>query len=51
MALKLIFMGTPNFAVPILQSIVKHSDHKISQFILNRQKKVIEDRKLTYPHS
>jgi methionyl-tRNA formyltransferase len=28
MALKIIFMGTPNFAVPILKAI-HHSDHKI----------------------
>ena len=28
MALKIIFMGTPNFAVPILNAIYK-SDHKI----------------------
>ena len=49
MALKLIFMGTPNFAVPILQSIVKDSDHKILSVYTQPPKKVIEDRKLTYP--
>ena len=40
MALKLIFMGTPEFAVPILKTI-NNSEHNFFQFILNPQKKKV----------
>ena len=38
MALKLIFMGTPEFAVPILESIYK-SNHKILSVYTQSPKK------------
>ena len=44
MALKIIYMGTPDFAVPILQSI-KNSGHNILVFILNPLKEKIEAKK------
>ena len=43
--MKIIFMGTPNFAVPILRSIYD-SGHKILEVILNQQLKVAEVKKL-----
>ncbi len=46
MALKLIFMGTPNFAVPILQSIVKDSDHKILSVYTQPPKKSNRGQKI-----
>ena len=46
MALKLIFMGTPNFAVPILQSIVKDSDHKILSVYTQSPKKSKRGQKI-----
>ena len=39
MALKLIFMGTPSFAVPILKSI-NNSKHEILAVYTNPPKKV-----------
>ena len=45
MALKIIFMGTPDFAVPILDAI-HGSDHKILEVYTQPPKKVEEDKKL-----
>ena len=44
MALKIIFMGTPEFAVPILKSIY-YSDHKLQAVYTQSQKKVKEAKK------
>ena len=44
MALKIIFMGTPEFAVPILKSIQK-SDHKIIKVYTQPAKKRIGVKK------
>ena len=44
MALKIIFMGTPDFAVPILESINK-SNHKILEVYTQPPKKRTEDKK------
>ena len=41
MALKIIFMGTPDFAVPILKSIYE-SKHKILEVYTQPPKKKIE---------
>ena len=43
MALKIIFMGTPNFAVPILKAIHK-SDHKILEVYTQPPTKVGEEK-------
>ena len=48
MALKIIFMGTPDFAVPILKSIYK-SSNKILGFILNHRKKRTEGKNFSSP--
>ena len=45
MALKIIFMGTPDFAVPILKKI-NDSEHKILKFILSHQKKKNRGQKI-----
>ena len=45
MALKLIFMGTPEFAVPILEKIYK-SNHNILSVYTQSPKKKKEDKKL-----
>ena len=44
MALKLIFMGTPEFAVPILKTI-HNSEHKILSVYNQPPKKKIEAKK------
>ena len=45
MALKIIFMGTPEFAVPTLKAIHK-SGHKILEVYTQPAKKKIEVKKL-----
>ena len=46
MALKIIFMGTPDFAVPILQSI-KESNHQILEvYTQPPQKKTVVRKKV-----
>ena len=45
MALKIIFMGTPNFAVPILKAIHK-SDHKILEVYTQPPKKKDRGQKI-----
>ena len=45
MALKLIFMGTPEFAVPILESIYK-SNHKILSVYTQSPKKKNRGQKI-----
>ena len=47
MALKIIFMGTPNFAVPILEAIHK-SDHKILEVYTQPAKKSGRGQKLNH---
>ena len=47
MALNIIFMGTPNFAVPILKSI-NDSEHNILAVYTQRPKKKIEVKKLIF---
>ena len=44
MAFKILFMGTPDFAVPILKSI-NQSKHRIIEVYTQSPKKKIEDRK------
>ena len=44
MALKIIFMGTPDFAVPILNTLIE-SGHHILQVYTQTLKKVNEDKK------
>ena len=44
MALKIIFMGTPSFAVPILESILNSQHHILAVYTQN-PKKVIADKK------
>ena len=44
MALNLIFMGSPNFAVPILKAL-QDSRHKVLQVYTQPPKKKIEDKK------
>ena len=39
MSLKILFMGTPEFAVPILKSI-NASKHNLLVFTLSHQKKI-----------
>ena len=39
MALRIIFMGTPDFAVPILSSIFNSQAQNYCKFILKIQKK------------
>ena len=46
MVLKIIFMGTPDFAVPILKSI-HESDHKILEVYTQPPSKSGEGKKLT----
>ena len=48
MALNIIFMGTPDFAVPILKSL-NNSNHKILQVYTQPPKKKIAAKKLN-PH-
>ena len=48
MSLKIIFMGTPNFAVPILETIHK-SEHKILSVYTQPPKKNPGDKKYC-PH-
>ena len=51
MALKIIFMGTPDFAVSILKSIYK-SNNKILEVYTQppkKKKKKIEDKKFLVP--
>ncbi len=50
MALKIIFMGTPEFAVPSLKSIA-NSSHKILEVYTQPAKKKIEVRKFKIPQS
>ena len=45
MALKLIFMGTPDFAVPILNSI-KNSEHRIETVYTQASEKSKRGQKL-----
>ena len=40
MALRIIFMGTPDFAVPILHSIKKSNHDILSVYTQNPQKKI-----------
>ena len=47
MSLNLIFMGTPNFAVPILKAI-QESHHNILEVYTQPPKKKTVDKKLTY---
>ena len=49
MALKIIFMGTPDFAVPILQSI-KESNHQILEVYTQppQKKKPWSERKFYF---
>ena len=44
MSLKLVFMGTPEFAVPILKTL-HESDHELLSVYTNHQRKVIEVKK------
>ena len=44
MSLKIVFMGTPNFAVPILEAI-HNSDNKILEIYTQPAKKRIEVKK------
>ena len=41
MALKIIFMGTPFFAVPILESILNSEHQVLAVYTQNPKKKVI----------
>ena len=45
MALKIIFMGTPEFSIPILKSIYE-TNNKILEVYTQPPKKKKEDRKL-----
>ena len=47
MSFKILFMGTPDFAVPILKSI-HQSNHKILEVYTQPPKKKIEDKKLVF---
>ena len=48
MTFNILFMGTPDFAVPILKAL-HHSDHKILEvYTQPPKKKKIEDKKLTF---
>ena len=44
MSLKILFMGTPEFAVPILQSI-SNSNHKVAGVYTQPPKKNLEVKK------
>ena len=44
MSFKILFMGTPDFAVPILKSIYQ-SSHKILEVYTQPPKKKTEDKK------
>ena len=44
MSLKIIFMGTPEFAVPILKSLYE-SKHTLQAVFTKSPKKKIEDKK------
>ena len=48
MAFKILFMGTPDFAVPILKSI-HESKHKVIEVYTQSPKKKIEDKKFLTP--
>ena len=48
MSLKILFMGTPNFAVPILKKIY-NSNHKILTVYTQPPKKKIEVKELIFP--
>ena len=45
MSYKILFMGTPDFAVPILKSVYD-SKHKIIEVYTQPPQKKIEDKKL-----
>ena len=45
MALNIIFMGTPEFAVPILKAIYDSNMKLLKKFIPNHRKRKIEDKK------
>ena len=49
MALKIIFMGTPNFAVPILEAI-HESDHKILEVYTQPASKSGRGQKINHSH-
>ena len=46
MSLKILFMGTPNFAVPILKSIHNSSHEVLEVYTQPPKKKKTEDKKL-----
>ena len=50
MALKIIFMGTPDFAIPALEAI-NQSNHQILEVYTQPPKKKTEVKRLAFPQS